>query len=157
MKNWNNSTIIQLHLKTCFFEEDICQHICVFSVSFFYHMCIDVCGCRWLSITFFQYVKQAETVCRRMAGEYYDGKMELIRQDDAVTLCREHPGRLFIKPSVYSGCGRGIKEFDPSACADGTIRELFEETGVNFIVQEKIKQHASLASLNPDSVNTVRI
>ena len=36
-------------------------------------------------------VKQAKTVCRRMAGEYYDGSMELIRRDDAVRLCREHP------------------------------------------------------------------
>ena len=28
---------------------------------------------------------------------------------------------------------------------------------MNFIVQEKIRQHASLAALNPDSVSTVRI
>ena len=102
-------------------------------------------------------VKQAKTICRRMAGEYYDAEMELIRPDDAVKLCREHPGELFIKPSVYSGCGKGIQKFDPSACTDGTIEELFKETGVNFIVQEKIRQHPLLASLNPESVNTVRI
>ncbi|MBQ5428651.1 MAG: hypothetical protein IIT51_08870 [Oscillospiraceae bacterium] len=102
-------------------------------------------------------VKQAKTVCRRMAGEYYDGSMELIRRDDAVRLCREHPGTLFIKPSVYAGFGRGIRKFDPAVCTEKTIRDLFEETGVNFIVQEKIRQHASLAALNPDSVSTVRI
>ena len=102
-------------------------------------------------------VKQAKTVCRRMAGEYYDDKMELIRQEDAVRLCREHQGELFIKPSVYTGYGNRIQKFDPSACTDGRIKELFEETGANFIVQEKIRQHSSLASLNPESVNTVRI
>ena len=79
-------------------------------------------------------VKQAKTVCRRMAGEYYDGSMELIWRDDAVRLCREHPGTLFIKPSVYSGFGRGIREFDPAACTEETILDLFEETGMNFIV-----------------------
>ena len=102
-------------------------------------------------------VKQAKTVCRRMAGEYYDDRIELIRQDDAVRLCREHQGELFIKPSVYTGFGNRIQKFDPLEFTDARIKELFEETGADFIVQEKIRQHASLASLNPDSVNTVRI
>lgn len=102
-------------------------------------------------------VKQAKTVCRRMAGEYYNADMELIGQDDAVRLCREHGGELFIKPSVYSGFGKGIQKFDAAARADSDIQEVFEKTGPNFIVQEKIRQHAALASLNPDSVNTVRI
>ena len=102
-------------------------------------------------------VKQAQTVCRRMAGEYYDEKMELIQQGDAIRLCREHRGDLFIKPSIYTGYGKRIQEFDPSGCTDERIEELFRETGANFIVQEKIRQHAALASLNPDSVNTVRV
>lgn len=102
-------------------------------------------------------VKQAKTVCCRIAGEYYDDTMNLISQDDAVRLCRDTKSELFIKPSVYSGYGKGIQKFYPSECTDERVTELFEETGPNFIVQEKIKQHPALASLNPDSVNTVRI
>ena len=110
----------------------------------------------YLDMRFYD-VKQAKTVCRRMAGEYYNDRMEPIEAGDAVRLCRRHDGELFIKPSLYTGYGRGIQKFDPSGCADDRIMEIFKETGANFIVQEKIRQHASLASLNPDSVNTIRI
>ena len=105
----------------------------------------------------FHDVKQAKTVCRGVAGEFYDEKMELIGREDAVALCREHGGELFIKPSLYSGYGQGIQRFDPADCTDERIAELFSETGSNFIVQEKIRQHPSLASLNPDSVSTIRV
>lgn len=102
-------------------------------------------------------VKQAQTVCRRIAGEYYDAEMGLIGQEDAVSLCLEHRGELFIKPSLYGGLGGGIQRFDPSECAGERIEELFLQTGSNFIVQEKIIQHDVLMSLNPDSVCTIRV
>lgn len=102
-------------------------------------------------------VKQAPTVCRRISGEYYNAGMELISEENAAELCREREGELFIKPSLYTGCGIGIQKFDPCACTDERIREIFSETGTNFIVQEKIKQHPVLMSLNPDSVCTIRV
>ena len=102
-------------------------------------------------------VKQAVTVCRRIAGEYYDADMELIQEDDAVSLCMKNGGELFIKPAVYSGFGMKIKKFDPSECTEEQIKELFDETGSNCIVQEKIDQHPALAALNPKSVSTVRV
>lgn len=102
-------------------------------------------------------VKQAPTVCRKMAGEYYDDKMKLIEQEDAVSLCMERKGELFIKPTMYSGFGNGIQRFDPSACSAERIKELFFVTGSNFIVQEKILPHEVLSSLNPDSVSTIRV
>ncbi len=105
----------------------------------------------------FPEVKQAQTVCRRIAGEFYDENMKNIREEDALKLCREHGGELFVKPSVYSCFGNGIKHFDPSECTDSQIRGFFAATGANLIVQEKILQHASLASLNPDAVNTLRV
>ena len=40
---------------------------------------------------------------------------------------------------------------------DERIRELFLETGSNLIVQEKIRQHEVLASIDPDSVSTIRV
>ena len=102
-------------------------------------------------------IKQAPTVCRRIAGECYDDKMELISKESAIKLCRERGGVLFIKPSLYTGCGIGIQNFDSSECTDERIGEIFMETGTNFIVQEEIKQHEVLMSLNPDSVCTIRV
>ena len=105
----------------------------------------------------FKDVKQAETVCRRMAGVYYDAEMEVIPCGTAVKLCLEREGDLFIKPSLYSGSGIGIQKFTPSVCGEEKIKDIFSETGHNFIVQEKIIQHESLNAINPDSVCTVRL
>lgn len=110
-------------------------------------------------------VKQAVTVCRRIAGEFYDEKMELIQPDDAVRLCLAREGELFIKPSLYTGFGRGIKSFVPSELASGPadespeekMRELFREVGANCIVQEKIRQHEVLSAFNPEAVSTIRV
>ena len=102
-------------------------------------------------------VKQAQTVCRRIAGEYYAAQMEMIGEEDAVRLCKEHKGDLFIKPSLYSGFGDRIRKFDPSECTDEQIKEYFTVTGPNCIVQEKILQHETLAALNPNSVCTIRV
>ena len=105
----------------------------------------------------FSDVKQAPTVCRKIAGEYYDDKMELIGEDDAVGLCMKRVGDLFIKPSIYSGFGKGVQRFDPAQCTDERIREYFAATGENFIVQEKIIQHESLEKVSPNSVCTIRV
>ena len=102
-------------------------------------------------------VKQAPTVCRRIAGEYYDETMALIGLDDAARLCMEREGDLFIKPSLYTGFGKGIQTFAPSACTVERIKALFLEAGTNFIVQEKIRQHRALEALNPESVSTIRV
>ena len=102
-------------------------------------------------------VKQAKSVCHRIAGAYYDENMEMIQEEDAVRLCRERGGELFIKPAMYSGFGQGIKRFDPTTSTEEQIKEFFEAAGANCIVQEKIRQHAALAALHPDSVCTVRV
>ena len=102
-------------------------------------------------------VKQAETVCRRMAGVYYDPEMKVIDGNEAAKLCLSCEGDLFIKPSLYTAAGRGIKKFTPSEYSEDDILKFFSETGTNFIVQEKIRQHKAVARLNPDSVSTLRI
>ena len=57
-------------------------------------------------------VKQAPTVCRRIAGEYYDETMALIGPDDAARLCMEREGALFIKPALYTAFGDGASQVD---------------------------------------------
>ena len=102
-------------------------------------------------------VKQAKTICRRMAGVFYSPDMEVIDGEKAMELCLQQKGDLFIKPSIYTSAGVGIKKFAPKECTEDDICELFTETGKNFIVQEKIRQHPELAKLNPDSVSTIRV
>ena len=104
----------------------------------------------------FPEVKQAVTVCRRMAGVYYDPEMRVIDCDEALRLCLNCRNDLFIKPSLYTAAGTGIKVFSPSENSDDDIRKLFSETGKNFIVQEKIIQNDAVMVINPDSVSTIR-
>jgi hypothetical protein len=47
-------------------------------------------------------VKQAPTVCRRVAGIWYDSKMNMISETEVVKLCMDRSCELFIKPSMYT-------------------------------------------------------
>lgn len=102
-------------------------------------------------------VRQAATVCRRMAGVFYGPDMEQIDSGEAVRLCLARESDLFIKPSIYTSAGVGIQMFTPRECTEDDVKELFADTGKNFIVQEKIRQHSEMAKLNSDSVSTIRV
>ena len=101
--------------------------------------------------------KQAPTVCRRIAGIWYDDGMNMISGAEALQLCMDRSCELFIKPSLYTSGGHSIRTADSSETSADAMAAILEETGANLIVQEKIKQHPALASLNPDSVCTIRI
>lgn len=102
-------------------------------------------------------VKQSQTVALKIDGNYCDEKRKLIREDDAIALCRERKEELFLKVSTGTSCGKGITVFTPSDCSEEDIRKLLRGAGANFIIQERIKQHPDLAKLNPTSVVTIRV
>lgn len=102
-------------------------------------------------------VKQPLTVCRRISGEYFDADMKLIDESKAVMLCLDEKDELFIKPSLYSAKGHGIDVFQPKDIQPGDLKELFDKSGHNFIVQQKIIQHPDIASLCSDAVSTIRV
>jgi hypothetical protein len=102
-------------------------------------------------------VKQAVTVCRRVAGIYYDGGMDIISEAEAVERCLNSSCVLFIKPALYTCGSKGITAVDPCDLTAEDLKGMFYDTGMNFIVQQEIEQHPELAVLNPDSVCTVRI
>ena len=102
-------------------------------------------------------VKQPETVCKRMAGVYYDSRMRQITRSEAIGLCREQSGDVVIKPSLYSSRGHGVEVVGNDRKTDEIIGRIFDETGMNFIAQKKVIQHPTFAKLCPDVVNTTRI
>ena len=101
--------------------------------------------------------KQAVTVCRRISGVFYDAGMDMISPEEAAGLCAGRGCELFIKPSILTSAGRGIRTADASRMSRDEIAGILEKTGPDLIVQEKITQHPALAKLNPDSVCTIRI
>ena len=105
----------------------------------------------------FSDVKQPPTVAVKIEGIYCDDKRKLISEGDAIALCRERGGELFLKVSSGTSSGRGIYVLTPSDCSDAEIRKIFDEAGGSFIIQERIRQHPVMDGLNPSSVSTIRV
>lgn len=102
-------------------------------------------------------VKRPETVILKIEGVYTDEKRNIIREEEAIGLCRERGGVLFLKLSAGSKSGKGIYIIEPAVCTDDEIRNIFKKAGSSFIVQEKIRQHQLVPRLNPSSVSTIRV
>lgn len=65
-----------------------------------------------------------------------------------------------IKPTINSCQGRGVQLFstEQGKLKDGTsVEQLLAGYGEDFIIQERVKQHPFLMSLNESSLNTMRI
>lgn len=102
-------------------------------------------------------VCRPKSICKNIAGVFYDSEMNLIDIDKAVKLCIDHEDEFVIKPSIDSGEGRLIRFFTKEEASQETVASYFREMGANFIVQACVRQHPTLASMNPSSLNTIRV
>ena len=99
----------------------------------------------------------------KVYGEYYRREMLKLTGEDDRADFRSFAVRnpIFVRKGETGACGRGIAKFD---IADyPSIETLFDkfmdevaQTGP-VVVEELIKQSEKMASLNPTSVNTVRL
>lgn len=93
-------------------------------------------------------------------GLFYNTKHEFISKAEAISLI-SNSGKCVIKPSMDSDSGRGVRVLDLKNGIDVKqnegLQEIFKSYGTNFLVQNFIRTHESLKSLNPSSVNTIRI
>lgn len=101
-------------------------------------------------------VKRPDTLVKNIAGVFYDDTLNLLTAEDAAARCC-NAGRILIKPSVGSGRGHGIRFFDSDSLAVEDVKSIFKTYGKNFIIQKKMSQHETLANLNPNSLNTIRV
>ena len=101
-------------------------------------------------------MKRPETVVKNIAGVFYDDALNLLTKEQAAARVKNN-GRIIVKPSVGSGGGDNIRFFDSDSLTDAEIEDLFRAYKRNFIVQKKMAQHPTLAALNPNSLNTVRL
>ena len=101
--------------------------------------------------------RRPKVVARRIGGEYYDIDYNLINAEKAMKLIQEDlqsEGELIVKPSFITGSGRGIRFLKK----DDNIDNLFEDfNDEDIVVQHVIKQHAEMAKMHRDSINTIRI
>ena len=101
-------------------------------------------------------VRRPATVACRIAGVYYDGDYHIITREQAAERCLTF-GDLLLKPSVDSGEGHDIRFIRHGELDRSAMLAALDGAGGNFLAQEAVMQHETLARLHPDSVNTLRI
>ncbi len=95
-----------------------------------------------------------------VAGLYCDSEYNMLTKEQAIKSI-ENIGKCFIKPTVdyCSGQGCSILDIKNGMYLESgkNISEIIKNKGNNFVIQERIKCHSSIANLYDKSVNTFRI
>ncbi len=98
---------------------------------------------------------------RRLGGVFYDSDMNLISEEDAVSILSGKDGYV-IKPAFGTMKGMGVEKIQFAAGGDmkdrpGVVKGSFLKQKSDFIAQEIILQHPAIADLNPTSLNCCRV
>lgn len=109
-------------------------------------------------------VTRPRTILRNIYGAYLDEQYRPIDRDGVGAFLSGRPGAHFLKPAI-SGTGSGQNvarvEFESGGFRiAGTVLSLAEVERAyvqDFVVQEAVQQHASLAAFHAASLNTLRV
>lgn len=109
----------------------------------------------------FRNIKQPKAIVKNINGRFYlpttDGVVGTeISFADAINIVHSQKS-FIIKPSLVSGNGSNVILVDPTQKSNTDIEEILNSYSSNYIIQEKLRNHPMLESLNPSSLNTVRI
>lgn len=104
------------------------------------------------------------TILRNIYGTYFDEEHQSINRNGVMVHLGKHEGPHFLKPAI-SGTGSGHNvaqvEFVPEGFRIGTfvlsLADIERAYVQDFVVQEAVHQHASLAKFHPASLNTLRL
>lgn len=104
----------------------------------------------------FPYLKQPRTILRNSNHCFFDGSGKLLSFSQAKSIL-ESENRFVIKPAIYSGEGVDIYFYERDDQDDVDFQSLMKSYGSDYIVQEVARQHKVLASIHPESLNTIRV
>lgn len=103
-------------------------------------------------------VKKPSTIAQRKHGFYEVGGV-ISGKKEVLEVCNNMKEAI-IKPTINSCQGRGVQLFttENGKLNDGTsIEDFLDGYGEDYIIQERVRQHPFLNSLNESSLNTMRI
>lgn len=106
----------------------------------------------------FHDIHRPQTIVKNMNGYFYD-QQQPISKEEALERCQNLQGAV-AKPTLEGMWGQGVRVFKTAHGQINdqlSISQLFDQYGKNFIIQEQVKQHATMAQLNPTSLNTLRV
>jgi len=104
------------------------------------------------------------TVLRNIYGAYFDEAYRPIKREDVTAHLASRTGPHFLKPSI-SGTGSGTNVARVELSRDGfhigqsllTLADIERIYVQDFVMQEAVRQHDSLARFHPRSLNTLRL
>ena len=99
-------------------------------------------------------VRQPLTIVKNLHGHFYI-KGEEVTRDQALEAVAGASGELIVKPTVETCNGEGVAQINDRSRE--ALMALFEHYDINFIVQEKVKQHPDIQRVNPTSLNSMRL
>lgn len=100
---------------------------------------------------------QPKVFLKNMCGYFYfEGRP--VTRVEALDLCKDL-GEVIIKPSL-TGRGVGVRKVNiKNGKINGgnhSMSDLFKEYNADYLIQEVIKQHKDMSTLNASSINTIR-
>lgn len=146
-----NGSFSVKYIPTCFYHSDIVYKLNNYDLR---HAYVD----KGIYDVFFPDILRPKTYVKNINGYYYD-ESKPISREEALERCHNLVGAVS-KPTQEGMWGSGVKVFsshDGKIDDGSTIGALMDSYGKNFIVQERIQQHESMALLNPTSLNTLRV
>ena len=130
-------------------------YFCYFDTYFTnYHVSIELDNKNMYDL-YFHDINRPTTLVRKMNGILLNYAYAPIDIDYAVNLCILN-NDVIIKQAINSDGGKGIQFINDCALNKEELKRTLIELD-NFIIQKIIEQHQTLASFNPQSVNTIRI
>lgn len=107
--------------------------------------------------TIFQDIRRPETLVRYVNGTYYNAHYEHISIKEVRNILAAHNKPLLLKPTLFSGMGRGIEIFQ-SGQEEELINFIHKNKSTHYtsIVQSWVNQHPELAKVYSGSVNTLK-
>lgn len=146
-----NGCFSEKYVPTCLYHSDVIYKLNNYKLR---HAYVD----KSIYDIYFPDILRPKTIVKNINGYYYDD-LNPISRDEAVERCLNLEGAVS-KPTQEGMWGNGVKVFTSQngILDDGsTIESLMDSYGTNYIIQQKIQQHESMALLNPTSLNTLRV
>ena len=108
---------------------------------------------------YFPDIQFAKAYVRRISGVLYDASMNVITTEKAVNTLIDK-GQYIIKPALDTMQGSGVEKVVLEGSgkeAEKKVLDSIRRQPRDFVAQEVLVQHPSVASLNPTSVNCCRV
>ena len=92
-----------------------------------------------------------KTVLRNINGAFLNENYQPVNEKEIEAILGKYD-KLIVKPSIENGFGKGVNLYQKEQ-----YERISKEYKKDYLVQEVLTQHSSVAALNPSSINVVRV